>query len=150
MYLETVSLDLAKKLKEVGFDLPTISYYHPRYNLYHDQRSYEDAFKSPEDFIHYNSSEWANCYYSAPTLELAKQWFREEHEKSINIHAEYYRDGMNWLWQIMWVLPENEWEEHNITDGTGTYGDNHEYPTYEEALEAALLKACELIKTKTI
>ena len=130
MYLKAVSKELAIKLKGLGFDLPTISYYHPRYDLYHEQASYGDAFNNPEDFMHYNSAEWAKGYYSAPTLELAKQWFREKHGIIITVSYDL-----------------GDYEIFiDVDNHSGSEGNDRIYDTYEEALEVGLLEACNLIK----
>jgi len=137
MYLRTVSKELAIKLKELGFDWPTISYYHPSYDLCHDRLGYSDAFKGPEYFMHYNSKKWANGYYSAPTLELAKQWFREVK----NIVVVPLQNASGW-----WCVLEKTggtFISESLDDGPNEAG---EWDSYEEALEAGLLEACNLVK----
>jgi len=128
MYLKTVNKELAIKLKELGFDLPTISCFHPRYGLYSSVSEYRDAFESPEDFDHYNSSHWVKGYYSAPTLELAKQWFREKH--GIIITVSYDLGDYELFIDV---------DKHS-----GSTGYDIIYGSYEEALEAGLLEACNL------
>jgi len=128
MYLKAVSKELAIKLKELGFDWPTISYYHPSYDLCHDRLGYSDAFKGPEYFMHYNSKKWAKGYYSAPTLELAKQWFREKHRVIITVS---YDLGDYELFI-------------DVDKHSGSTGYDIIYGSYEEALESGLLEACNL------
>jgi hypothetical protein len=43
-------------------------------------------------------------------------------------------------------LKKEKWSEWNISGGTGFYGDNGEFPTYERALKFGLQKALEQIK----
>lgn len=70
-----------------------------------------------------------------PTLHNIYEFLREEKGYSINIFPEYYRDGINWNVNVTWLLPEVEWTNKNIQGGTFSYGDNGEYPTYDDALE---------------
>ena len=53
----------------------------------------------------------------------------------IIIIFEDYKDGRNWLWQILDIEPL-EYDR-----STGMYGDNGEYKTYEEAFNTAVLSA---------
>lgn len=65
---------------------------------------------------------------------------------NINISSEYYKNGINWLFQIYWYKPYGEWEISigrngqlwHITAGTMLYGDNGEYPTRKLAEKAAI------------
>ena len=69
----------------------------------------------------------------------------------IAIHPEYYRNGINWNYQITWYLPKEEWDK-NLYNGTPYYGDNAEYPSRIEAEYAAFTQAFllleEIIKNK--
>jgi hypothetical protein len=86
----------------------------------------------------------------APTLEQLQSWLEEEKGMYISIAPEMYVDGINWNWQVLWYLPKDQWVidedgPSRICTGTGYYGDNGEFPTRHEALEAALQMA--LMKT---
>jgi hypothetical protein len=78
-----------------------------------------------------------------------QKWLRDTHGKHVQITAEYFEDGINWLWQVLWpeeiVYDMGGVGSIDYNDGTGMYGDNAEYDTYEEALEAGILKALSLI-----
>jgi len=89
----------------------------------------------------------------APTQDQLQTWL-ETRGLYVSIAPEFYADGINWNWQVLWYLPKNtwEWEEYedegkiikharNIVTGTGYYGDNGEYPTRHLAMEAALQMA---------
>lgn len=86
-----------------------------------------------------------------PTQDHLQTWL-ESKGMFVSIAPEFYTEGINWNWQVLWYLPKEKWEwiededengnsvKHpsNIVTGTGWYGDNGEFPTRHEALEAAL------------
>lgn len=128
MELKLVSFELAKKLKEVGFNIILKS-------LYYTKDKESSTWNSPHDF---NSGEIrGDGVVSSPELELAKMWFRKKHE--IEVRSEPNASG--WFWMI------------EKTNGTfiSDYNDSGKnaggcWDSYEEALEASLLEACKLIK----
>ena len=125
-----VSFDTAKMLKEAGFDARC-------YVQYSDIGVQWDS-TSPSNF---NADDWA---YSCPTQALAARWLREAHGIHVVITEEAYTNGINYLWQVLIYNPLSVdcWDNKS----TGMYGDNGEYKTYEEALEAGLQEAIKLIK----
>ena len=125
-----VSFDTAKMLKEAGFDARC-------YVQYSDIGVQWDS-TSPSNF---NADHWA---YSCPTQALAARWLREAHGIHVVITEEAYTNGINYLWQVLIYNPLSVdcWDNKS----TGMYGDNGEYKTYEEALEAGLQEAIKLIK----
>jgi hypothetical protein len=84
----------------------------------------------------------------APTFSQAFRWFREKYGLHRTIIPEFYKDGINFNWQILWYLPKDKWTEHVISKGTMWYGDNGEYPSQEEAESACLIKLIEIVKNK--
>ena len=80
----------------------------------------------------------------APTLSLAQKWLREVHNCHIHIVPEPHSSGINYNWQVLIYNPNDEtcWDKKS----TGLYGDNGEYPTYEDALEAGIEMSLKLIK----
>ena len=78
--------------------------------------------------------------------EHAFKWFREKHGLYYSVHPEFYMDGINFNWQILWYLPRDKWTIHNVSDGTYMYGDNHEYPTQEDADLGAIIKMIEILR----
>lgn len=123
-YLEVVGFDLARKLREIGFDWECNKYY-----------SISDKFRTGHKLsgsIYKVSNK--HKAISAPTIDLASKWFREVHGYNIWVVPEYYRNGINWNVQVTWYLPKEEWTGHNIYNGTMMYGDNGEFKTFEEAL----------------
>lgn len=135
--LTVVSFELARKLTEVQF--PQNIFNTGWYNKkgYKDGRT--DLGPNGEDFGYYPTKEQKESMitgsYSAPSLELVKKWFREEHE--IIIEPSFYDDPINyecdiWVKKLKWDL--------------GTHCKNFE--SYEEALDAGLMVASQYLYKK--
>lgn len=73
--------------------------------------------------------------------------FFDANNLNVFISADYYPNGVNWLYQILWHTPDYT-ETHYLDqfDGTGKYGDNNEYKTREEAEIAAFNHAFKLLE----
>ena len=121
-------------LKELGFDEPCLGYYIELRN------PVEGLLKIGLD----------NDYLQAPLYQQAFRWFSEKHGLHHTIMPEFYKDGINFNWQILWYLPKDKWTEHVISGGTMWYGDNGEYPSQEEAESACLNKLIEIVKSKKL
>ena len=138
-----VSLEVAKLLKKAGFNWDT-------YSAYNKDGVFADKNRSITTW-----NDFAD-YYSAPTLEVAQRWLREVKHIEICIS-----------WEIEFEEKELDWNERqycydidthvdNIpllsidddywAEGYHTFGDS--YSTYEEALEAGIKKALEIILEK--
>lgn len=116
---ELISFETAKLAKEKGFDELCCYSFETENNFYETVK----LWRNSED-----STEYAVC-----TQSLLQKWLREEH----NIHVEIsfiYDDETFCL--ILFHKKENIWFDPEIGY----------YHTYEEALEAGLKKALELIK----
>lgn len=118
-----VSVETAKLLKEKGFDIPVNYEYH--YIITAPQ-----FHKKKHNF---NGIEYRNCvseWYSAPTHQMAMAWLREE--KNIFIvtepHAYDYVNEKNKSYSCSLWVGDNYYE----------YIESKNYPSYEEAVEAAL------------
>ena len=119
-----ISLEVAKLLKEAGFDWDCRKYY-------------------PSSFIGCRYEE-----YAKPTLDVAQRWLREVKKYYIvitlreNKHSVINSDG--WTFHYEYHDPVFDFE---ITDEKGEtiYTDDDTYKTYEEAQEAAIKKALEMI-----
>ena len=125
-----VPYEQALALKELGFDEPCFGWY-----------SKDGTFYEGKMTIHQG-------LLSAPLYQQAFRWFREKHGLHHTIIPEFYKDGINFNWQILWYLPKDKWTEHVISKGTMWYGDNGEYPSQEEAESACLNKLIEIVKNK--
>lgn len=127
-----VGFDTARMLKEAGFRELTKTHYS------NSGQVWETAM--PAD---YNDDFSCNTC-NRPTQALAARWLRDVHDIHVVITEEPYVNGINYLWQVFIYNPASAdcWDD----ESTGMYGDNGEYKTYEEALEAGLREAIKLIK----
>lgn len=89
-----------------------------------------------------------------PVVAVIK-WMSEKKGLHTAIHPEFYVNGINWLWQVFWYKPKEEWEglvkgneeweemsmdkRIKIYTGTAMYGDNGEYPTMQDAQRMAMI-----------
>jgi len=88
--------------------------------------------------------EYACCHtYSFQSMFEMREFydFFDSHGLYVNISQDFYKSGLNWLYQIFWYDTERD-DEKELYDkplysGTGQYGDNNEYPSRREAEEAA-------------
>lgn len=108
-----VSFEIAKLLKDKGFDEPTIAIY------------YKDG-----TFEYFSLNKWNTKFItpiSAPTLQMAMKWLRRIY--SVNIDIVSVWNQKRFEYQVFIVTPENA--KH-------CYVDDKLYLGYEEAVEAAL------------
>ena len=133
-----VSLEVAKLLKEAGFDWECSCYYsvntlhEPNNGFIHIYKQYKALF--------YDHNRTKMPVYSAPTLEVAQRWLREVKDLDVYIFPTtnnkrgcVYEWGIKTFGRALWV------EGQPYTN---------QYETYEEALEAGIKKALELILEK--
>lgn len=120
-----VSLEIAKLLKQLGFDWKVTSYYqHGVFYPYLIDR-YQIIV------INNNSSPDYMEQYAAPTLETAQTWFQNVHHLHITIFSSSQE---SWMFRI--TKPHQKLED-------GIYGED--FYSYEKAKEASIEKACEII-----
>ena len=158
-----VSFEVANLLKEKGFK-ELVNHYYLSNSEIREQKvhiSYEndgDFYVEQDEFLdNFNDNfretvSGDRCFgcnptiylerYSAPTQSLVQKWLREVHNIHIVISVDFYKDGINYLWQAFKYDTSKKFN----CEGTGCYGDNGEYPTYENALEAAIQESLKLIK----
>lgn len=133
---EYVSFELAKMLKEKGFEAET------EHEIYYVVKDYSTG-------VHWNSCDYhvgditreyekGNCI-PMPTLQMAQKWFREEKHLAIN-PSTYYRkleghEFHNWGCNIVNL---DTWEVY-CSNPLETFPAD----TYEEALEKAMKYALE-------
>ena len=101
-----VSFEIAKLLKEKGFDIPCREHYYQYGEL---------SLYSTE----YNNWNGEDDYYSCPTLQIAMKWLREVHGISIDIitNFEWIRDSM---------ASSTDIEYPEISEFTGYYFEIHQ------------------------
>lgn len=123
-----VSLEVAKLLKEAGFDWEGMPYY--------QNGIFYQYFIDKEQIIIMNHNSTPNYMeqYSAPTLDVAQRWLREVHHLHITIFSSSQE---SWMFRIT--------KQHQSLED-GVYGED--FYTYEEAQEAGINKALEKILEK--
>lgn len=112
-----VSLEVAKMLKEKGYDRECISYYH------------DNCTEVDYSFCGERNSTWEERCVSAPTKAEAIDWL-DSKGKIIEVFQDY-----RGLW--FYVIKISETESY-----VSESGDNY-FPTRLEAEEAAIIKALE-------
>lgn len=112
---EYVSFEVAKLLKEKGFDEPCVWSYDP--NSASFAKSYNE----------FKNSELNEYEYSKPTLQMAMKWLRIIHNTNIDIVSVWNQKRFEY--QVFVVTPEN---------AKNCYRDNKLYLVHEEACEAAI------------
>lgn len=124
-----VSLDVAKKLKEKGFNECCGAYYH----LNWDDMTEEECFEIASEQNFKNSN---NVYrVGAPTLHDAQKWLRTSKKIHVNADYEVYRE--KWFFSLCLINPDkfNQFEDMSESN----------YNSYEEALNAGILEALNYI-----
>lgn len=121
-----VSFEIAELLKKAGFDWKCE---HPYFNGIFDKNSYE-----PNNFLD------ATYQIAAPTLEIAQKWLREVKDIDIYIFPTtnnkrgcVYECGIKTFGRALWIKGQPY---------------TTQYDTYEEAQEAGIKKALEIILEK--
>ena len=112
-----VSFELAKLLKEKGFDVYVSSFYDD-----------EGEFSGKEVNWNWN----IGPRYSAPTFQMAMKWLREVHRIHISITPLSFEDGIFWMYKIIKLWSDNNCSELHRSDSRVGFN------TYEEACEAAI------------
>ena len=133
-----VSLEVAKLLKEAGFDWECSCYYsvntlhEPNNGFIHIYKQYKALF--------YDHNRTKMPVYSAPTHDVAQRWLREVKDIDVYIFPTtntkrgcVYEWGIKTFGRALWV------EGQPYTN---------QYETYEEAQEVGIKKTLELILEK--
>ena len=135
MEKEFIPYEQALALKELGFDEECFSFYNTTETLISSEFLWKNSYSNGVDIV-------------APLYQQAFSFFREKYGLYYTISPEFYTKGINFNYQILWYLPENEWTEYIISSGTYWYGDNGEYQTQEEAELECLKKLIEIVNKK--
>ena len=128
-----VSLEVAKLLKEAGFDWKCRRIYvldsenDPEYVF--STANFTNTLKEIEGYIR----------LSAPTLEIAQRWLRVV--KQIHLYVRPILDEHKYVVTV--VVDDLTWGQVNDNNGT-----SKRFNTYEEAQEAGIEKALKLILEK--
>lgn len=125
-----VSLEMAKLLKEKGFNEYCGAYYH----LNWEDMTEEERFEAAPSHDFRNKD---NGYrVGAPTLYEAAKWLREVH----NIHVMIGVDDLGWWYQLYDCSEDGRMEETNNFSGSVAC-----QKSYEEALNNGIFDALKLI-----
>jgi len=123
-----VSFETAKLLKEKGFD-ESISMVYMSYGHLRKLNRYDSIRNSNYNDITKNYFE-----YTAPTLQMAMKWLREEKKMGIEINTNFdLDDDSKWHYEYGFCIFQlsGSFEKCAECDYDG-------YKTYEEACEAAI------------
>ena len=122
-----VSYEVAKLLKEKGFDEPCHYFYEYKRRLYNDMDKY-----FPSGMKNSDHNKEGNKGVSAPTLQMAIKWLREVHDVHIDISIYVITvDILKYNINVYYKKHKND----------SMYLGIHltkECPKYEEAVEVAL------------
>jgi hypothetical protein len=117
-----VSFEIAKLLKEKGFDEDTICVYIGRYLLIKGEGTISNATDMP--------------IIPAPTLQMAMKWLREVHNLFIEIH--FYQDTYEDVCcEVGWKEPTYNYRVIGIGNNDADYVDA-DFNSYESACESAI------------
>ena len=135
MKLKFANFELSKKLQDIGFNEEVKTYYDNNKEL-------------KCSYVYHKNELWIKAsvpkiFFSAPTLELAKMWFREKHGINISITVNWnegiYKDSSYRKYTC-------QTEHKSCDESIGSYIGMFE--TYEEALEQGLLDVCRIVNKK--
>ena len=135
-----VSYDVAKLLKEKGYNEPCDSVYTNVTLVMLDNRC------ASEDWNHLPILKNANLYTSAPSLWDAQKWLREEH--NIHVDVGVAGDSSNdadgnvceeWTFWMFDIYTIDSLHHFDVED-------NREYSSYEQALNEGIKAALNFIK----
>ena len=125
-----VSFEVAKLLKEKGFDEKCIAVYHDKELQLVSSLGIFSSEGYGEQILTYTNSEceWSPIMISAPTLQMAMKWLREEKGVAITPVLSSILDNEKFLWDIKIVVAK-----------TGeSYSQGWIYEKQEEAFNTAI------------
>lgn len=135
---QLVSLEVAKLLKDKGFNIPCESCYvlttNSLWELLGERRGTWCEICTQIDW---NNGKNGNTI-SAPTQSIVAKWLREKH----NFHIIIYNNASGYGYEIT-KADNGTHISNDMNDGPNSRG---LWDTYEEALEAGLLGTLKLIK----
>lgn len=126
-----VSLETAKLLKKAGFDWECREYYY-NFTTTGWSLSFDD------DFVNWNS--WDEQYISAPTLDVAQRWLREEKNHHVCVSFVFANNHK------YYAFVSRPSDRGHLECECGWI--ENEFNTYEEAQEAGIKKVLEIILEK--
>ena len=132
--MDFVTFEIAKRLKEKGFDEECLAYYTSEYTLYNNK-----VVLCDDKYLNVSEIDYEDCLYSyntqkdkslstivdAPRVSQVLKWLREE--KNIHICIGY-SDNINAMWDY----------EVTLLDGALYQNSDFGYKSYEEAVLAGI------------
>lgn len=118
-----VSFETAKLLKDKGFDALCTTFYYvdtPTGKVIHQ-------FQNDENEVHYVDINEYPCAILAPTQSLVMRWLREKHKLHCSVVLKDVTED-TYVYSIADLGDDRHWIR----------GEYLEYPSYEEACEAAI------------
>lgn len=137
-----VSLEVAKLLKEAGFDWETKNRWD--YCKPIDEWSLMNYPEEPRNW----NSKYYNYDCSAPTLEVAQRWLKEVKNCYVSVVADCDSSGVFYTVRIIYYDTNNNYHMTYVwREKTGLERFKHRliFNNYEEAKEAGIKKALEMI-----
>lgn len=125
-----VSFEVAKLLKEKGFNEQCTYMYDSQHKLYSTFEQCRQVTRSNSDWIHY-VGQLDIVPIAAPTHQMTLKWLREVH----NLCIEPYRTAAGYLYTIS-NIPYGSYKANSQYDADDE--DSGQYTTYEKACEAAI------------
>lgn len=122
--------ELSLEIKNIGFDEPCFAHY--------INKEFIQSYASKNNSIY-------DCI--VPTFQQAIDWFREKHCIHTHVISEFYKDGINYNWQVV-VYDANSKGCYDNEKSTGWFGDNGEFPTYYSALTEAIKESINIVKNQ--
>lgn len=126
MNLPIVPFEVAKDLKELGFDWNTLSSYNPE-GTYMPPWNINEEDLNEEDFWVNNKTN-KDGFITAPTQAEVVKWFRDEY----NINLQFLLDNDGWRYYI----------------NDDAFGSNKSFDVYEEAELEGIKSAIRILKHK--
>lgn len=126
-----VGFETAKLLKEKGFDEKCISVYHDGELQLVSSLGIFISEGYDEQILTYTNSEceWSPIMISAPTIQMAMKWLREEKDVQIEISI---------VGTDTWESPTKWWYGFRCQTKDVIDRRNADFSSYEEACEAAI------------
>ena len=134
-----VSFEIAKLLKEKGFDHICLMWYIDSPNTISEKtgKPIPPYFTSltDEDGNYYYNTERETFEYSAPTLQMTMKWLREKYNIYIAVNIGADVDNPDYIFYHPTIITFIPHKSITYLDGILQ---NDEYHTYEQAVEASI------------
>ena len=127
-----IAFEIAKNLKEIGFDKLVNKYY---YTTFDGDIKFDYG---DNDFICLNHNKYDD-YFSAPLYQEVIEWLFEKHHLILLEMRDLHRNYNGWYFEILK-------QENEMNKPTVLYSHDFNFDTRREALISGILKSIEIIK----